>query len=139
MQILYPSFVMMALTIFCMVRLGLLRWAAVSRGEVDPRFFSLYRGYEEPEKLAAYSRHVVNLFEAPLLFYVIIMTAFVTGQSGSWLLGLAWTYVALRFFHSYVHLTSNVVLTRFRIFVVSMLTLSILWVIVLTNIMRQGN
>ncbi|MCZ6717191.1 MAG: MAPEG family protein [Gammaproteobacteria bacterium] len=139
MQILYPSFVMMALTIFCMVRLGLLRWAAVSRGEVDPRFFSLYRGYEEPEKLAAYSRHVVNLFEAPLLFYVIIMTAFVTGQSGSWLLGLAWAYVALRFFHSYVHLTSNVVLTRFRIFVVSMLTLSVLWVIVLTNIMRQGN
>ena len=139
MQILYPSFVMMALTIFCMVRLGLLRWAAVSRGEVDPRFFSLYRGYEEPEKLAAYSRHVVNLFEAPLLFYVIIMTAFVTGQSGNWLLGLAWAYVGLRFFHSYVHLTSNVVLTRFRIFVVSMLTLSILWVIVLTNIMRQGN
>ena len=139
MQILYPSFVMMALTIFCMVRLGLLRWAAVNRGEVDPRFFSLYRGYEEPEKLAAYSRHVVNLFEAPLLFYVIIMTAFVTGQSGNWLLGLAWAYVGLRFFHSYVHLTSNVVLIRFRIFVVSMLTLSVLWVIVLTNIMRQGN
>jgi hypothetical protein len=130
---------MMALTIFCMVRLGLLRWAAVNRGEVDPRFFSLYRGYEEPEKLAAYSRHVVNLFEAPLLFYVIIMTAFVTGQSGIWLLGLAWAYVGLRFFHSYVHLTSNVVLIRFRIFVVSMLTLSVLWVIVLTNIMRQGN
>lgn len=139
MQILYPSFVMMALTMFCMVRLGLLRWAAVSRGEVDPRFFSLFRGYEEPEKLAAYSRHVVNLFEAPLLFYVIILTAFVTGQSGNWLLGLAWTYVALRFFHSYVHLTSNIVLIRFRIFVVSMLTLSALWVIVLTNIMRQGN
>jgi len=139
MQILYPSFVMMALTMFCMVRLGLLRWVAVSRGEVDPRFFSLFRGYEEPEKLAAYSRHVVNLFEAPLLFYVIIMTAFVTGQSGNWLLGLAWAYVGFRFFHSYVHLTSNVVLIRFRIFVVSMLTLSALWVIVLTNIMRQGN
>ena len=137
MPILYPAFAMMALTIFCMVRLGLLRWVAVSRGEVDPRFFSLFRGYDEPQKLAAYSRHVVNLFEAPLLFYVIVLTAFVTGQSGNWLLGLAWTYVALRFFHSYVHLTSNVVLTRFRIFVASMLSLSALWVIVLTNIMRQ--
>jgi len=137
MQILYPSFAMMALTIFCMARLGFLRWVAVGRGEVDPRFFSLFRGYEEPEKLAAYSRHVVNLFEAPLLFYVITLTAFVTGQSGPWLLGLAWAYVALRYFHSYVHLTSNVVLTRFRIFVVSMATLSALWLIVLTNIMRQ--
>ncbi len=137
MRILYPAFAMIALTIFCMVRLGLLRWVAVSRGEVDPRFFSLFRGYDEPQKLAAYSRHVVNLFEAPLLFYVIVLMAFVTGQSGNWLLGLAWTYVALRFFHSYVHLTSNVVLTRFRIFVASMLSLSALWVIVLTNIMRQ--
>ncbi len=137
MQILYPAFTMMALTIFCMVRLGLLRWAAVRTGEIDPKFFILYRGYEEPEKLAVYSRHVVNLFEAPLLFYVIILTAFVTGQSGTWLLALAWTYVALRYFHSYVHLTSNVVLTRFRIFVVSMLTLTTLWAAVLTNIMRQ--
>ena len=137
MQILYPTFAMMALTMFCMVRLGLLRWVAVSRGEIDPRFFRLFRGYDEPEKLAAYSRHVVNLFEAPLLFYVIVLTAFVTGQSNNWLWGLAWAYVALRFFHSYVHLTSNVVLIRFRIFVVSMLTLSTLWVVVLTNIMRQ--
>jgi len=137
MHILYPAFAMMALTIFCMVRLGLLRWVAVGRGEIDPRFFRLFRDYEEPEKLAVYSRHVVNLFEAPLLFYVIILTAFVTGQSDHWLTGLAWTYVALRLFHSYVHLTSNVVLIRFRIFVVSMLTLSTLWVVVLTNIMRQ--
>jgi len=137
MNILYPVFAMMALTIFCMVRLGFLRWAAVRRGDVDPRYFSLFRGYEEPEKLAAYSRHVVNLFEAPLLFYVIVLTAFLTGQSGNWPLGLAWLYVGLRFIHSYVHLTSNVVLTRFRIFVFSMLTLSALWAVVLTNIMRQ--
>ncbi len=137
MQIIYPAFAMMALTIFCMTRLGLLRWAAVRSGEINPKFFILFRGYEEPDKLAVYSRHVVNLFEAPLLFYVIILTAFVTGQSAIWLLALAWTYVALRYFHSYVHLTSNVVLIRFRIFVVSMLTLTTLWAVVLTNIMRQ--
>lgn len=137
MQILYPAFAMMALTIFCMVRLGLLRWAAVKRGEIDPRFFLLFRGYEEPDKLAAYSRHVANLFETPLLFYVIVLTAFVTGQFGSWLIGLAWAYVGLRLMHTYVHLTSNVVLTRFRIFVLSMLTLTALWAVVLTNLMRQ--
>ncbi len=137
MYILYPVFAMMALTIFCMVRLGMLRRAAVIKGEVDPRFFSLFRGYEEPEKLAAYTRHISNLFETPVLFYVIIVLAFLTGQSGDLLLGLAWAFVALRFIHSYVHLTSNIVLTRFRIFVFSMFVLSALWVVVLTNIMRQ--
>lgn len=137
MQILYPAFAMIALTIFCMMRLGFLRYAAVRSGEIDPRFFILYRGYEEPEKLAVYSRHIVNLYEAPLLFYVIILMAFVTGQSGGWVLGLAWVFVALRYIHSYVHLTSNVVLIRFRIFAVSVLILTILWAAVLTNIMRQ--
>ena len=137
MYILYPVFAMMALTIFCMVRLGILRRAAVIKGEVDLRYFSLFRGYEEPEKLAAYTRHISNLFETPILFYVIIVMAFLTGQSGSLLLGLAWSFVALRFIHSYVHLTSNIVLTRFRIFVLSMFVLSALWVVVLTNIMRQ--
>jgi hypothetical protein len=44
---------------------------------------------------------------------------------------------AVLFIHSCVHLTSNVVLTRFRIFVVSMLTLTVRWAAVLTNIMRQ--
>ena len=137
MQILYPAFAMMALTFLCMFRLGLMRYAAVRRGEIDPRFFVLFRGYEEPDKLAVASRHVVNLFEAPLLFYVITVMAFVTGQSGTWVVGLAWAYVALRVFHTYIHLTTNVVLTRFRIFVVSMFVLIALWAIVLTNLMRQ--
>jgi hypothetical protein len=137
MAILYPAFAMIALTIFCMVRMALLRWFAVRRGEIDPRYFVLFRGYDEPDKLAAYSRHVANLFETPVLFYVIVLTAFVTGQTGSWTLGLAWAYVALRLMHTYVHLTSNVVLTRFRVFVLSMLTLTALWAVVLTNLMRQ--
>lgn len=137
MHILYPAFALMALTMFCMVRLDLLRLAAVRSGAIDPRFFRLFRGYEEPEKLAAYSRHIVNLFEAPLLFYVIVLTAQVTGQSESWLIVLAWVYVVLRFIHTYVHLTSNVVIVRFRIFVLSMVTLFVLWAAVLTSVMRQ--
>ncbi len=137
MQILYPAFAMIGLTIFCMARLGFLRWAAVKSGEIDPRFFILYRGYEEPDKLAAYTRHISNLFEAPLLFYVIVVIAYVTGQSGLWLVSIAWVYVALRYYHSYVHLTSNVVLLRFRVFAISMLILTVLWAVVLTNLMRQ--
>ncbi len=137
MNILYPLFAMICLTLFCIARLGYLRFVAVKRGHVDPRFFSLFRGYEEPEKLAAYSRHIVNLFEAPLLFYVLVITAFVTGQTGGIIVGLAWAYFGIRLIHSYVHLTSNVVLVRFRLFAFSMLVLMILWGILLTGIMRS--
>ena len=137
MNILYPVFAMTGLTFFVVARLGFLRYLAVRRGEVDPRFFSLYRGYEEPEKLALYSRHVVNHFEAPVLFYVICIIAFITDQSGDAAFGLASLYVGLRYVHSYVHLTSNIVIVRFRVFVFSMITLAALWAVVLTGVMRQ--
>ncbi len=137
MNVLYPVFAMTGLTLFCMARLGYLRFMAVKHGHVDPRFFSLYRGYEEPEKLAAYSRHVVNLFETPIIFYVLVVTAFITGQTGNIVAGLAWAYFGLRLIHSYIHLTSNVVPIRFRLFILSMLVLAILWSVVLTGIMRS--
>ena len=137
MNALYPSFAMMALTFFCIMRLGYLRANAVKSGEVDYRFYSLYRGFEEPEKLAQYSRHVIHHFETPVLFYVICLMAFVTNQAGGLVMALAWSYVALRFIHSYVHLTGNVVIIRFRIFALSMLVLAVLWGAVLTGLMRQ--
>jgi len=138
MNVLYPAFAMIGLTLFCISRLGYLRFKAVKHGQIDPRFFTLYRGYEEPEKLAAYSRHVVNLFETPVLFYAICLIAFVTGQAaGAAVLGLAWAYFGLRLVHSYVHLTSNVVIVRFRLFTLSMLILLVLWGVVLTGVMRQ--
>ncbi len=139
MNVLFPALAMIGLTLFAFVRLGYLRFNAVKQGEIDPRFFSLYRGYEEPEKLALYSRHVVNLFETPVLFYVICIIAYVSGQSGGMtVVALAWAYFALRMMHSYVHLTSNVVIVRFRIFTISMLILGVLWVAVVTGLMRQS-
>lgn len=128
---------MTGLTLFCIARLGYLRSVAVKKGHIDPKFFSLYRDYEEPEKLAAYSRHVVNLFETPIIFYVLVITAFITGQTGNIVVGLAWIYFGLRLVHSYVHLTSNVVPVRFQLFLISMLVLVVLWGVVLTGIMRS--
>jgi len=129
-NILYPVLAMFALTAYCVFRLARLRFKAVSRGEIDPRFFRLYRNADEPDNLRVHSRHLVNLFEAPVLFYVIVIIAAVTQQTGVLPLVLAWAYVILRYAHSYVHLTSNRVLTRFRIFALSWAVLTVLWLVV---------
>ena len=134
MNILYPLFALFALTAFCTFRLGYLRFTAVKRGEIDPRFFKLYNGFDEPDRLRAYSRHLANLFEAPLLFYVVVIIAFITGFHGWLPLALAWAYVILRYAHSFVHLTSNNVLLRFRLFALSWLVLAILWLVVFAAI-----
>jgi hypothetical protein len=129
-NILYPLFAMFALTAFCLFRLARLRFMAVRHGEIDPKFFRLYRDSDEPPTLRVHARHLTNLFEAPVLFYVIVIIAFVTRQTGVLPLVLAWAYVILRYAHSYVHLTSNRVLTRFRIFALSWLVLLALWLVV---------
>ncbi len=129
MQILAPMFALFALTVVVVFRLAFLRFGAVRRREVDVRFYLAYQGAEEPDELRIASRHVVNLFEAPVLFYVVCLTTYVTGQTTGLLVGLAWLYVLLRVAHSYVHLMHNVLILRFRVFFLSWLVLIALWLV----------
>lgn len=130
MDILYPAAALFALTAVTVFRLAYLRFGAIRNGAIDPRFFRLYQGYEQPEPLRIADRHLRNLFEAPVLFYVVLIIAFVTGQSGWLPVALAWGYVLLRVAHSYVHLTSNKVPLRFRLFALSWVVLILLWLAV---------
>ncbi|HET6629208.1 MAG TPA: MAPEG family protein [Woeseiaceae bacterium] len=134
MSILYPALALFALTAVCVFRLGYVRFGAIGRGEIDPRFFESFRGHEEPEVLRVHARHVRNLFEAPLLFYAIVLIACVTQQTGWLPVLLAWGYVLLRMAHSYVHLTSNRVMLRFRLFALSWIVLLVLWLLVFIGI-----
>ena len=129
MEILWPAFALFGLTIFVVARLGTMRWRAVRRRQVDPRFYKIYRGDGEPEEVAVVSRHLVNLYEAPTLFYAGTAIAFAAGATGMPLVALGWTYVGLRFVHSFIHLGSNDVLWRFRVFALSWLALLAFWVV----------
>ncbi len=124
MEIFYPAFLLMFHTLGVLGFLGYRRYTSVSRREVSTDYYRAFQG-EEPKKLRILSRHVVNLLELPLLFYLGVIIAFVTGQSGAVLLTLAWLYVLLRLLHSFVHLGPNVVLWRFRVFGLSLLVLSL--------------
>ncbi len=129
MAIIYPVLAMVLLTMAAIAILGVRRFAAVRDQQIDPAFFRAYRDNEEPESLRIVSRHVINLFETPVLFYVVAIFIFVTGQADGLLTGLAWMYVAARYLHSYVHLTSNKVMVRFRLFVLSLLLLAAMWLL----------
>ena len=135
MNILYPVFAMLALTLAVLIRMGLARYRAVSRREVDGRYYELYQGEEHP-RLRVISRHYSNLLETPPLFYIACIIAFITGQQGDLVIGLAWAYVALRLLHTYIHLSGNVVINRFRVFVLSVLVLAALLVVLFVGIVQ---
>ena len=129
MDILFPLFGMAAITFMTMFRLAYLRYGAVARRELDPRYYRVYQGEGEPEKVAANSRHLSNLFESPVLFYVVVIVIFVTGVSSSALVTLAWIYVLIRAIHTWIHLGSNVIIWRFRVFALSVAVLLSMWIV----------
>ena len=126
MNLLYPVFALVTLTLLVLIRLAALRWAAASQGEISLRYYEAYIG-DEPPKLRVVSRHLINLLETPVLFYVACLVGVVTQQTGLLLLALAWAYVALRLVHTLIHLGSNIVTWRFRVFGLSILTLALMW------------
>ncbi|MEN9559865.1 MAG: hypothetical protein RLZZ502_1076 [Pseudomonadota bacterium] len=68
-----------------------------------------------------------NLFEMPVLFYVLCVVLYVTQGVNMAFLVAAWLYVALRYAHTYVHCTSNRVKYRFIAFAVSAFLLGGMW------------
>ena len=137
MAILWPAFALFALTMVVVFRLGSLRWRAVRRRQVDPRFYKIYRGDGEPEEVAVVSRHLVNLYEAPTLFYAATAIAFAAGIAATPLIALGWTYVVLRLVHSSIHLGSNDVLWRFRVFAASWLALAAYWALLAVELVSR--
>ncbi len=90
-------------------------------------FYRVYHNGEEPEHLAAATRHYVNLFETPVLFYLGCLVAGLLGPLSALPLTAAWGFAKLRVIQSTIHLTSNTVKWRAYTFWASWFFLVALW------------
>lgn len=68
-----------------------------------------------------------NQLESPILFYVVILLTLMLMVQDYVIVILAWTFVGLRYIHSFIHMTYNRVLHRFSVFVFGSLVLFALW------------
>ena len=123
----YPMAAMVLLTFLVLMRMVLGRVAAVRSGEVDARYYKTYQGDAEPRVAAQNTRHFINLFENPVLFYAACVVAMVTGQGEGLMVWLAWGYVAARVLHAFVHMGSNKIPPRMAIYGVSWALLLAMW------------
>ena len=74
-----------------------------------------------------------NLFEVPVLFYVLCTLVFMSQAVTPLLLGGAWAFVTLRALHSLIHCTYNRVIHRFTVYVLSTLILFAMWGVFAVN------
>ena len=110
------------------------RFSSVKNREMKASYFSLMQGSEMPDQVAKTTRNFNNLFEVPILFYVVC-TLFVALEIESILATtLAWAFVVLRCVHSYIHINRNHVRHRLIAFFTSFLCAVALWVVLLVKV-----
>jgi hypothetical protein len=136
LALVYPMFALVLVTATVMVMLFRRRVLAVQEGLITTSYFRIYQdqGVPEPEDAAKAARHFSNLFEAPTLFYVACLAAMIARQSGLLMVALAWAYVAARIAHAVIHLGSNRLRWRIRVYFVSWVILMAMWVDLIVSV-----
>lgn len=134
----FPMFAMVLLTAAVLIITFQSRVRAVREGAVQPGYYKTYQGGTEPDYAVKPARHFVNLFEAPLLFYVGCLAAMITGHTGIGIHVLAWAYVAARVVHAAIHLGRNRLRPRIAAYFTSWLLLVALWVTLTVQIALAG-
>ena len=137
LSILYPILVHIVLVLGLYIVLGIRKSAEIKSKSVDLKETSL-NNKAWPTGVVQVSNNIDNQFESPLLFYVVCIITYLAEASTSISILLAWLYVALRYFHSYVHIGSNFVPYRLEIFAVSLLIILALLILLVIRMLTNA-
>lgn len=125
----FPALAMVALTFIVLGVMFSRRVAQMKRDRIHPQAVATSKQAAERYTDVAPADNFRNLFEMPVLFYLAILVAAQTGQTGTTVLALAWAYVVLRAIHSAIHCGYNKVMHRFRAFALGAFVLLALWAV----------
>ncbi len=79
-----------------------------------------------PSNVRSIADNYNHLHEQPTVFYALAFYIQLSGGGDSLTVNLAWAYVALRVVHSLIQCTSNKVMLRFPVFVLSSIVLMVM-------------
>lgn len=130
----YPMFAMVLLTATVLVIMFRSRVRAVREKALASAYFRTFQGGTEPEYVTKPSRHFINLFEAPTLFYAGCLAAIATRTSGPVVVALAWAYVAIRVAHAWIHIGRNRLRHRIPVYGASWVVLLALWLVIVVRV-----
>ncbi len=126
--LLVPLLALVLLTFLVWVYMYVTRIGEMKRKSINPQNLdSRAHGQTLLTDSCAPADNLKNLFEMPVLFYVVVLLALILMIQDQLLVQLAWSYVALRYVHSLVHCTYNRVMHRFAAYAASCLVLIFIW------------
>jgi hypothetical protein len=126
--ILWPLAAQVLLVLLLFIRLGQVKARAFAAGLIDPAVTALDND-AWPDEVRKVANNIRNQFQVPVLFFVLILALFARGSADIPALVIAWLFVASRLVHSYIHIGSNYVPNRTRVFTVGVVCVLVLLVL----------
>jgi len=132
-----PVLAMVALTFAVLLTLYRHRFAEMRERRIRPQALATARDAARELQNTAAADNLRNLFEMPVLFYVLFALLPASGVAAGPFVAGGWLYVALRATHSYIHCTYNRVRHRFIAYAAGTLVLLGLWLTFAIQLARQ--
>ena len=134
--ILFPVFILIALTLTLLGLTGRTRVGAIKRGQLRIKDIALGQN-NWPDAPAKFGRAYQNQLELPVLFYLLVILAMMTRKADLPFVVMEWLFVVARLLHAAVHVTTNNVPRRFGFFVASYAILALMWGIFAVRILAN--
>ena len=122
-----PVLTQIAITIVGFMLLGVRKAKALKEGNVDMTKTALDND-AWPDYVLMVSNNIRNQFQVPVLFYVLCFVFYSINAVTTTVLYLAWAFVISRIIHAYIHMSSNYVPARFRVFTVGFVIMVIMFI-----------
>lgn len=102
------------------------RGAAIASGTA--RLSQFRENRDEPAESLFVHNNLLNQFQLPVLFYVVCLCLYATHGATWFAVVLAWLFVASRYAHAVIHVTSNRVRLRGPVFMLGFVMTALMWV-----------
>ena len=123
-----PVFLMVLLTATVWARMLQVRVAAMKQVRLHPEKMKSQQAKSLlPETANIPAENFINIFEVPVLFYVLVGFMLIVDQVSNFSIFAAFLFVFLRYIHSFIALTYNKVTQRFLVYVLGSLVLWVMW------------
>lgn len=124
-MIFLPVLAQLFLTLCLFILLLRRKKAAVAAGNVDLKKTAI-DNKQWPDDVRLVSNNIANQFEVPTLFYVLCLIFAALDAVSGLVMGLASLFAISRYVHAFVHVTSNYVPVRMKVFSVGVSALFVM-------------
>ena len=135
MEFLAPIFIIVFLNLFLIFRLLYMATMYTINKDVRLSQFRIYEG-EFPDRLRSSRQHYQNMFEIPILFYLLCSLNIFFNNYTRLDLILAWGFVIFRIIHFFIRIQNQKdinVIPRTLVFIISLIFLTVGWINFIVN------